>query len=122
MIFLIFILSITTVISFTVWMVSWSLHISMSKNENKPHDWCTFKTFKKEFNKYKKNPKLCIRQFGGDSIFLDGTSSNDIVYLCVNIIEFNGKRMILYPCSWLRYCIWKRNFVKSWFQQKDLWK
>ena len=104
---------IILVIGFILWMVSWIVHISMNIDQNKPYDWCTFKTFKREFDKYKN--KLHADDTFRNSIFLDKT-----VYLHASIIEFNDKCMILYPHSWLRYCIWKRRFVSN--RQRGLWK
>ena len=98
----------------------------MNIDQNKPYDWCSFKTFKKEFNKYINNPKLYIQKFGDYSIFLDEDNRYNILYLHASIIKFNDKCMILYPFSWLRYCIWKINFTKSRipknksYRQKDL--
>ncbi len=111
--FLIFVLLFIVTVGFIGWMIDWSVHISMNKDESKPYDWCTFKTFKKEFDKYINNPKLYIKKYGDYSIFLDGTGLNRIVYLHASIIRFNDKCMILYPYSWLRYLVWKRNFTKS---------
>lgn len=111
--FLIFILLFVVVVGFVAWMIDWSVHISMNKGENKPYDWCTFKTFKREFDKHKNNPKLKIENFGDYSIFIYGSYLSRIVYLHANIIRFDDRCMILYPCSWLRYRIWKRSFAKS---------
>ncbi len=128
--FLIFVLLFVVVVAagLIVWMVDWSVHISMNKDETKPYDWCTFKTFKKEFDKHINNPKLYIEKWSDYSIFVYGTGLSRIVYLHANIIQFDDKRMILYPCSWLRYRIWKRNFAKSRnvankpHRQRDLFK
>ena len=59
--YLIFVLSVIVVIGLIAWIVDWGVHISMVKGEYKPYDWCTFKTFKKEFDKYKNNPQLHIK-------------------------------------------------------------
>lgn len=107
---------------FIIFMVDWSVHISMNKGTNNPYDWCTFKTFVKEFDKYKNHPELKVAY--GDSIFLRKNIIDDIVYLHASIICFEGKCMILYPFSYLRYCIWKYNFIqnKNKKRVKDLWK
>lgn len=120
--FLIFILLYAIVVGLTGWMIDWSIHISMSKDQKKPYDWCSFKTFKKEFDKHKNNPKLYIQKFGDYSIFVNRTDWNNIVYLHASIIRFNDKCMILYPCSWLRYLIWKRNFAKSRLPKKESYR
>ena len=111
--YLIYVLSTIVVMGLIAWIIDWSVHISMIKDEDKPYDWCTFRTFKKEFDKYKNNPQLHIEKFSDYSIFVKGMNLNYIVYLHANIIKFNDKCMILYPFSWLRYRIWKRNFAKS---------
>lgn len=118
--FLIFILSVIVIIGLAAWIIDWGVHIFMVKGEYKPYDWCDFKTFKKEFDKYKNNPQLHIEKFSDFSIFVKGMNLNYIVYLHANIIKFNDKCMILYPFSWLRYRIWKRNFVKSEISKKHL--
>lgn len=117
--FLIFVSLFVAIAMLTAWMIDWSVHISMNKYENKPYDWCTFKTFKKEFDKHKNNPKLKIEKFGDYSIFIYGSCLNSILYLHANIIRFDDKCMILYPCSWLRYRIWKRSFAKSRLLKKE---
>lgn len=100
---------------------SWLTHIDMNKGENKPYDWCTFSTFKKEFDKYKDNPKLEKAAFTGESIFLR-ENLHYIVYLHADIVKFDEKCMILYPHSYLAYHIWKHNFNKKSNRQKGLWK
>ncbi len=120
--FLIFVLLYIVAVGLVWWMIDWSVHISMNKNQKKPYNWCSFKTFKKEFDKHKDNPKLYIQQFSDFSIFVDGDGLGDDVYLHASIVMFNGKCMILYPWSWLRYCIWKRNFAKNFYRQRDLFK
>lgn len=111
------------IFAYIFFVISWTTHIDMNKKENKPYNWCTFKTFIKEFDKYKNNPKLHVRKVVGEtSVFLYGTNYESIVYLHASIIKFNEKCMILYPHSWLRYCIWKRKFTRSFNRQRDLWK
>ena len=122
-----FILLFVVVFYAGLWLaVDWTVHISISKYQGKPYDWCTFKTFMREFDKYKNHPKLkkgcsCDKH----SIFLREKAFEHMVYLHASIIEFNGKCMILYPFSYIRYCIWKYNFTKhnrKSNRQKGLWK
>lgn len=103
--------------------VNWFTHITMNQHHGKPYDWCTFKTFMREFNKYKNDPRLEFSKCFKDSIFLYDNYRR-IVYLHASIIEFDGKCMILYPLSYIRYCIWKDNFTKHNHnnRQKGLWK
>ena len=80
-----------------------------------------------EFNKYRNHPKLKADEWGGSSILLleeVGGGYNHTVYLHASIIRFDNKCMILYPCSYLIYCIWKYNFNKKirYNRQKGLWK
>ena len=121
MVSLLVLLCIFAFIAFMVWMVEWTTHIHMNKFRNKPYNWCTFKMFTKEFDKYKDNPELEKGAFNGESIFLY-EGYRPIVYLHASIIEFEGKCMILYPISYLRYGIWKYRFNKSANRQKNLWK
>lgn len=120
LIFMAFVLFIVFTIIF---MVEWKVHIDMNKETNSPYDWCTFKTFIKEFNKYKDHPDLNSEYFE-DSLFLDNKDGGYAVYLHADIIKFNGKCMILYPHSYLMYRIWKYNFTKKHNSNrvKDLWK
>lgn len=118
---LLFIGVFVAIVGFIMFMTNWTVHISMNKGQGKPYDWCTFKTFIKEFDKYKNNPKLYTQHLRDEtSIFLDGENSESIVYLHADIIRFNEKCMILYPHSWLQYCIWKRRFTSN--RQRGLWK
>lgn len=118
-------LIIVVIVSFMIFVIDWSVHVNMVKDQHRLYDWCTFKTFIKEFDKYKNHPDLYTEKWGDTSIFLRGPDWEDIVYLHASIIKFNGKCMILYPHSWLQYCIWKRNFCKTKkpkYKQKGLWK
>ena len=120
-------LCIAILIFIILFIVSWTTHIEMNKQQGVPYDWCTFKRFIKEFNKYKDHPELKAGEWGRSSIFLCEKFDNgykDTVYLHANIVQFDGKCMILYPYSYLRYCIWKRNFNKKAVdkRQKGLWE
>ena len=117
------------IICFVIIMISWTIHVSMIKDERSPYDWCTFKTFIKEFNKYKDHPQLEIDSrfwsINGASIFLYEGVCEHIVFLHADIIKFNENCMLLYPWSWARYCFWKRDFtkvIKEKYRQKGLWK
>ena len=117
-------LGIAGAVTLIVFSVMWSVHIEMNKENGMPYDWCTFKRFKKEFDKYRNHPQLEKGAFGGESIFLYGANCSHIVYLHASIIEFNGKCMILYPHSYFWYCIWKWYFNKErkrTNKQKGLW-
>ena len=121
---LLFILLTVLIIAIILLATSWEIHISMNVNSGKPYDWCTFNTFMREFNKYKDDSRLESKNYFKDSIFLyDGF--RHVVYLHASIIEFDEKCMILYPLSYIRYCIWKYNFTKHNHKsnrQKGLWK
>lgn len=116
------VLSTLITILFIVFMCVWDTHIYMNKRKDKPYDWCTFKTFKKEFDKYKDNPELEKAAFDGNSIFLRKDGFHYLVYLHADIVMFNEKCMILYPHSYLAYNIWKHHFNKQKNRQKGLWK
>lgn len=124
MVIFISLLVIALAVGLIVFFIDWVTHIHMVKGEYRPYDWCTFKTFMKEFDKYKNHRGLYTEKYGDMSIFVeDGWKL--IVYLHANIIKFNDKCMILYPHSWLRYRIWKRNFTKvdkPVYRRRGLWK
>ena len=123
MLFFILFISIIIVTAILImFSISWTVHVDMSIEQNKPYDWCTFRTFLKEFDKYKNNPELYIDKIFDNSIFLYEANCKHVVYLHASIIEFNEKCMILYPHSWMQYCIWQNRFVKSRNRQRGLWK
>ena len=119
MIVLLVMISFILIICFVGFIFSWSVHISRNKDTGRPYDWCTFDTFIKEFNKYINNPNLEIR---ANSIFLYKSYLECDVYLHASIIKFDEKCMILYPLSWIKYCIWKNSFTKYYNRCKGLWK
>lgn len=120
-----FILIFVAVVGVTSFIIDWIVHIEMNEDRGKPYNWCTFKTFMKEFSKYENHPDLYVEKWGDISIFLDGADWEPIVKLHASIIEFNGICMILYPHSWLQYRIWKEKFGKNKileYKQRGLWK
>lgn len=93
-------------------------HIKMNKNENLPYDYVNFNTFLKEFNKYRKNPRM---KYGDKSIFLKDENFNRIVHLHANIVEFDGKCMIFKPLSYFKYRRWIKKQCKNKNRIKGLW-
>lgn len=106
-----FILFVIIFICFVCAYASYTTHIHMNKKENLPYDYVNFKTFIREFDKYRYSLGLERRE-NGESIFLKG--DNDyVLYLHASIVKINGKCMIFYPIDWFRYCIWIKKFNKS---------
>lgn len=111
-------------------VIAWSSHVFMNTTEGSPYDWCTFERFIEEFNKYVNHPELQAGEWGGSSIFLRERVDygykgyKETVYLHAGIVKFDGKCMVLYPYSYLKYCIWKYIFNKKATnkRQKGLWK
>lgn len=102
----------------------WSTHVDMNLDEHLPYDFVTFKTFMKEFEKYKDDPNLQKYEWNGKSIFLRGVGEY-IVYLHANIVKFNGKCMIFYPLDYIKYCLWMKKFnkkPKKRYRVKGLWR
>ena len=103
--------------------IYYSAHVEMNKNEHCPYDFVKFNTFIKEFNKYKNDPELEIRN--NESIFLRKGHQED-VYLHASIVKFNDKCMIFYPISFIKYSIWKKKFIynkinENSYRRKGLW-
>lgn len=110
--------------SLVISMAMWCSHVSMNINEHLPYDFVTFKTFLKEFEKYKDDPELDKSKLFKGSIFLEKDKVY-IMYLHANIVKFNNKCMIFYPFSYIRYCLWKKKFThkpKPKYRVKGLWK
>ena len=106
---------------FTIfWFVNWSVHIDMNKEQGLPYDYVTFGTFMREFEKYKDDFRLRIDS-SYNSIFLDKSFMNYILYLHADIAKINNKCMIFYPVSYLRYKIWIRKFTAHHERVKGLW-
>lgn len=108
-----------------VYLGFWSIHVNMNKDEKLPYDFVTFKTFMKEFEKYKDDPRLQKYEWNGNkkSIFLEGVKGN-VVYLHANIVKFNEKCMIFYPLDYIKYCLWMKKFHKKHkkrYRVKGLW-
>lgn len=106
-----------------VTIVMWSIHVSMNIEQRLPYDFVTFKTFIREFNKYKTDPELDKSELFKGSIFLE-KDKESIVYLHANIVKFNNKCMIFYPLDYFKYRKWKKNFRKESYKNnrvKGLW-
>ena len=90
---------------------SYTSHIYMNKKQNLPYDYVNFKTFIREFDKYRYSLNLECRE-NSNSRFLK--NNNDyVLYLHASVVEIDGKCMIFYPVDWFRYCIWINRFNKS---------
>jgi hypothetical protein len=116
---LLFLLVFALLIISVCLFASWKTHIDMNKGQNLPYDYVHFKTFIKEFEKYKDDPKLRSNGWK-DSIFLQDSIGNDILYLHASIVQINNKCMIFYPLSWWRYQRWINNFWGTHKRVRDL--
>lgn len=96
----------------------WFSHVSMNLDERKPYDFVHFKTFLREFDKYKDDPNL---EFGWNnkSIFLR-KNGEDILYLHAGIVRINGKCMIFYPIDFIKYNVWMKKYNGN-NRVKGLW-
>lgn len=103
---------VTLALIWFVYLGYWAIHVSMNKDEKLPYDFVTFKTFLKEFEKYKDDTDLQKYEHDGKSIFLM-RDREYIVYLHANIVKFNGKCMIFYPIDYIKYCLWMKKFNKK---------
>lgn len=102
-----------------LWIISWCVHRSMNIDDNKPYDYVRFKTFVREFDKYRDDPELVLYH-NNNSIFLD-KNRQEILYLHADIVRINGKCMIFYPLDYIKYKIWMRK-VNGSRRVKGLWK
>lgn len=96
-------------------LASYLAHVEMNKEQGKPYDWCSFKTFLIEFNSHF---DLVNTDFNTrfNSIFIksDQFKYGDRVYLHASIIKFDdSKCMILYPWSFFKYCKWKKKMIET---------
>lgn len=95
---------------------SYTAHIKMNINQNKPYGYVTFERFIKEFNKYKNDSRLEY-DYNYKSIFLryydDKHVYHNYVYLCASIVMFEDKCMIFYPTDWLKYCQWMKKQFRN---------
>ena len=115
------ILAVIFFVVFTiVWFVNWSVHIEMNKEQNLSYDYVTFDTFMREFEKYKDDPRLRIDS-SYNSIFLDKSFMNYILYFHSDIVKINNKCMIFYPISYLRYKRWIKKITTTHGRVKGLW-
>ena len=127
------IIFVTLLLVILVWFIyfiaCYSTHIEMNKNQNLPYDYVNFKTFKNVFNsymnKYIDNPNIDIEYgwHGSPAVFMKNKYNyqNKLIYLHASIVEFENKCMIFYPLSWIRYCIWMKQFSNG-KRVKGLWK
>ena len=130
-IFAIFLLIILIVIltGIIYFWICYSTHIYMNHKQNLPYDYVDFETFINVFNyymdKYKDDPNIDIRYgFGGSpAIFMRMKNNYDnyFIYLHADIVQFENKCMIFYPWSWIKYCIWMKQFVNG-KRVNGLWK
>lgn len=99
-------------------MLVWSLHITLSKDEDRPYDYVTFKTFIKVFEQY----KYPITSIGNRGIyFSNNTPSEYLLYLTDTVVMIENKCMIFYPISYLRYLFFLREKTKQRNRVKGLW-
>lgn len=107
----IFIFIVPTVL----FLASYTTHIEMNINQNKPYGYVTFERFIKEFNKYKNDSRLKY-DYDYKSIFLryynDEHVCHNYVYLHASIVMFEDKCMIFYPIDWFKYCWWMKKQFK----------
>lgn len=116
----IFMILILVVSWIAIWLVTWTVHISMNKDQNVPYDFVTFDTFLDVYKFYGNHPKLNITDYG--SIFLYD-DYDQILYLHAEIVKINNKCMIFYPISYLKYKMWLHNITKKKSNRiKGLWK
>lgn len=117
-----------------IFIINYSVHISMIKNEHINYDYADFKTFINEFNKSLEGECKIYNSGFRDSIFVDRykydtthvinekeelipckkvLDKHQTAYLHADIIKFVDKGMILYPLSYIRYRLWKKKFIRE---------
>lgn len=100
------------IISFTflillviVYLIMYSIHVSMVKGETITYGYATFEKFKKQFYKNKLLKDECY-------VSCYQNKTNNSIIHC-DIIKFNGIGMILYPISFLKYKMFMHNLSKT---------
>lgn len=104
-------------ISWTWLFVEWGTHVSQNKDhakENKfPYGYTNFNTFLKYFDEYK---NWIVKDTCEHSLFSSakwGDEDYNRYYIHAKIIAIDGKCMILYPISYIRFYFYIKNLVKE---------
>lgn len=104
----------TIVIPIILWLICWSVHISMNKEALRPCKWGNFKKFKKCFYDYGKN-KWYTDAWAG-SFFAINDKDYYKYYIHADIIKFNGECMLLPPISYLCFKFWSYKEWHKWYK------
>lgn len=93
-------------------IISYLIHVDMTKEQNLPYDYVNFTTFLDAFRKYKDNPNV---KFGVSKylalLFYD-KNGKEVVCLYYNVVKIDGKCMIFKPLSWIIYSVWIRQLCR----------
>ncbi len=113
--FLLILAATIVIVALIMFIVFWTTHISQVREYTDKWGKGSYKTFIREFKKYEWercdiHPKS----------FFCGSSDSSQVH--ADIIQFEGKGMILDPWSYLRFCIFiNRNSHKKKSKQVEKW-
>lgn len=86
----------------TIFIASYLTHISMVRDNTERWAFGSFRDFKKAFDlisNWERNERF------PNSFFVYDNNYNHISRIHASIIMFNNAGMILYPLSWIRFCL-----------------
>jgi len=96
----------------------WATHREMTTHNCEYWNYANFPTFLREFSSRKWQYKKEWRY----SFFSEKGDRNDHIH--ADIIKFDGKGMVLYPWSFLRFMVWRKDYVKdmgAFGRDRELW-
>lgn len=92
-------------------IITWIVHVSLTREGRKDYGYATFSKFKEQFDKYEWFPHDAGDSFGA-------ISSTEDTKFRYGIIEFEGKRMVMNnPVCWIRANVYARKYIKNNFKE-----
>ena len=105
---------VVAIVVVSVMLVSWSTHISMTKNYTLASGWGNYKKFKKYFEAIEWDYDESFKR----SLFSSGTASE----YHADILKFNGNGMIINnPISYLLVRVYVYKYIDKNFKTKIKW-
>ena len=95
--------------------VKWLTHIYMIKLFTSYYGKSNFKTFKKHFDML---DGLWIQHIWDDSLFYFSDTKGDSEFHA-DIIQFEGKGMILNPVDYIKACLYAKKYINKNFKKSE---